>query len=166
MFQGSHVQGIALHATDVDDDYHWSITAPLIYAMPNGGSTYGLLNIDQVRDCIVVFNREEDVSISEQMNAAQHAGASAVIIFDYPNAHETKTALQAALGADLELWHSLTIPSVVISHMHSERLKTSMELVRGNVGYGYGEQYAMVGSEFAEWIYHHQDLAMQHDGEL
>ena len=134
-FEGSHIQGVALHAStypDDDEDGPWSVTAPLVYALPNQGSVNGLMNEAEVYEKIVLFDRSENeadeaiVSLSEQVYTAQHAGAVAVIIVDFPACayHEKHTALQAAIKSDLEVWKSLTIPSVVVRFERGERLKS------------------------------------------
>eukprot|EP00581_Thalassiosira_minuscula_P000974 CAMPEP_0183747578 /NCGR_PEP_ID=MMETSP0737-20130205/67336_1 /TAXON_ID=385413 /ORGANISM="Thalassiosira miniscula, Strain CCMP1093" /LENGTH=183 /DNA_ID=CAMNT_0025983291 /DNA_START=507 /DNA_END=1058 /DNA_ORIENTATION=- len=127
-FGGSHIQGVALHAstTDPDDDVddHWSVTAPLVYALPNCGSKNGLMNHADAFEKIVLFDRGEDIPILMQIHTAQHAGAVAAIIVDYQEKHEKNTALHAAVKAELLLWQSLTIPSVVVNYDQGERLKS------------------------------------------
>lgn len=126
-FHNSHIQGIALHATDLYDDYHWTVTAPLVYALPNHGSYNYLMNQHEVASKIVLFDRSDsdDVPIIEQMHTAQMASAAAIIVVDYPNHNEKRTALQVALNAkdDLDLWEMLTIPAVIVRFEHGERLK-------------------------------------------
>mmetsp|Transcript_9530 Transcript_9530/g.20657 ORF Transcript_9530/g.20657 Transcript_9530/m.20657 type:complete len:207 (-) Transcript_9530:2843-3463(-) len=121
-FEGSHIQGVALHATDVDDDIHWSVAAPLAYALPNQGNVDGLLNEAALYEKIALFDRGENLSISEQIYSAQHAGAVAAVVVDFPDNHEKHTALLAAVKSDLDLWISLTIPSVIIGFKHGKRL--------------------------------------------
>ena len=121
-WHGSHIQGVALHRTNYDD--HWTMTAPLVYALPNSGCLRGLMNEQDVGGNIVLFDRGEDVTMPEQMYSAQHVGAAAVVIVDYPNANGKQTALQVALRADHELWKRLTIPAVIVDFDRGERLKS------------------------------------------
>jgi len=121
-WHGSHIQGIALHRTNYDD--HWTITAPLVYALPNSGCPRGLVNEQDVGGNIVLFDRGEDVQMTEQMYSAQHVGAACVVIVDYPDANGKHTALQVALRADHELWKRLTIPAVIVDFERGERLKS------------------------------------------
>ena len=121
-WHGSHIQGVALHRTNYDD--HWTVTAPLVYALPNSGCLRGLMNEQDVGGNIVLFDRGEDVNMTEQMFSAQHVGAAGVIIVDYPDAIGKQTALQVALRADHELWNRLTIPAVIVNFERGERLKS------------------------------------------
>jgi predicted RNA polymerase sigma factor len=102
------------------------------------------------------------VPIVEQVSQAQHAGAIAVIIVDFSDANEKETALQSALTANLDMWESLSIPSVVVSHNYHEKILQSMDLVRGDVG-GYKDQFVMANTEYAEWIQHRQNHDAMHD---
>lgn len=145
-----------MHATSLDDD-HWKISAELIYALTNEGSFAGLKNEPDVRDKVVLFDRSVDVPIVEQVSQAQNAGAVAVIIVDFPDANEKKTALQAALTANLEMWKALSIPSVIVNHRYYEKLLLSMDIVRGDVG-GYKNQYVMANTEYAAWIVMNDEL--------
>lgn len=171
---GSHIQGVALHVTNSPDDNgnldHWSVTAPLVYALPNKGSMGGLINEHEAHDRIVLIDRGEIISIAHQIHIAQHAGAVAVIIVDFPNTNEKNTALHAVIRASTdhaEIWESLTLPSVIVSHRHYERLKRGMDLVHGDIHHGYGDQYVMAESEFAGWIvHHHQDEQYAWNDEL
>ena len=121
-WHGSHIQGVALHRTNYDD--HWTITAPLVYALPNSGCPRGLMNEQDVGGNIVLFDRGEDAKMTEQMYSAQHVGAIGVVIVDYPDAIGKQTALQVALRADHELWKRLTIPAVIVDFERGERLKS------------------------------------------
>lgn len=115
------VWGIALHSTK-DDEEHWSVTAPLVYALPNQGKSDGLINANDIRDNIVLFDRGDSVTIAEQMFLAQALFAVAVIVIDFPNNNAKRTALRAAIDADSELWQMLEIPAVVVDFAHGARL--------------------------------------------
>ena len=145
-----------MHATYPNDD-HWEVSAELIYALPNEGSFAGLKNEPDVRDKVVLFNRSLDVSIVEQVSQAQHAGAIAIIIVDFHDSNEKRSALQAALTANPDMWKALSIPSVIVSHNYHEKLLQSMDVVRGDVG-GYKDQFVMANTEYAAWVVMNDEL--------
>lgn len=172
-FEGSHIEGVAFN-TFIPSHQHgdpWSIAAPLVYALPNQGSADGLMNDALVAGTIVLFDRDEGLSMCEQVHVAQHAGAIAAIIVDSPGGlHEQHTALRAAVAADVNVWRSLSIPAVIVRFERGERLKSSMALIKGDV-VGHSNQYIMEESEFAHWTLHHHrrdDHTMTHNdhGEL
>ena len=76
------------------------MTSPLVYALPYSGCPRGMMNEQDVGGNIVLFNRGEDVQMTEQMYSAQHVGATGVVIVDYSDANGKHTALQVALRAD------------------------------------------------------------------
>ena len=142
-WQGSHIEGIAFHATtNYYFDDHWSIAGKLVYALPNEASHsihQHILNMDELNGTIAMFDRADDndntdgLPIFNQILMAEHLNCTAAIIADRPNQHLKRTALDAAMEGYHEhhefWWQKVKIPAVIIGHEDAERLRRRYELL-------------------------------------
>ena len=155
---GSHIEGVAVHKTSSEE--HWSVSAPLVYALPNQGSPSGLMNEADIPGNILLISLQgATLPVHGLMQIAQDASAAAVVFIASENTRPKKVALEAALVASQDyhdLWPA-TIPTVIVADDQFPRLVSGLNLIHGDLAQHLRGQYVVAGSEYADWILHNQD---------
>ena len=165
-FQGSHVEGIAIHKTEVHEDAeHWQVDGRLIYSIPN--TPQGLLiNSDEITGAVVLFDYAEDVNgdITYTFCELKHHNAKAAIIVDTSKEETKKTALEIIRRADEDRWNLCNLSrfhAVAISFEDGKRLRESLNLIKVDIS-GIGQHYvnrrSILALEAADHIVYDDEL--------
>jgi len=161
--QGSRIQGVLINRPPYE--WNWEgFAAPLVYAFPNQGCRRGLKNpVNDVRGAVIMFNRGDILSVTEQVRLAHRMGSVAVIIIDTPR--EKKCSEYPKLPCR-DVFVSLTrgyhgweeakfvLPTLLVSHEEGLRLASSLDLIRRFIT-GYGWQNFETNVAHDKWVPHY-----------
>jgi len=184
-FQGSHIEGIALHKTQTHEDAeHWQVDGSLILAIPNTNPGL-LINSDEISGAVVLFDYAENDQNTDKEDLTQlqhhhakadggdithtfcelkHHNATAAIIVDTSNQDKKQTALNIIRQADEDRWKLCNLSkfhAIVVSFEDGKRLRESLNLVKVDIqeiGQQYVNRRSILALEAVDHIVYDDEL--------
>ena len=116
----------------------YSMTAEVIYCIPNYADYTKIVNSREFHDRIVLVNRGNRVTIHDKALMIQKSGAIGVIVIDDGQCDEEFISCGFRAGSsneggiasydDPSLWKQITIPVILVTYHTGERMKKIMPM--------------------------------------